>query len=287
MGDTMKKTTLSKPRVSLGMYRSSYKRDYEWPEKSLSDKDMQKLQIADSQLKAKEFAVPQEEKVVPYSDNVVCQEKQVIPAPSIEASRVDDTGGMKPEEGCLPRCYPTTALAGPQAERLERLQALAVPKNELFYCQCLPADDQTAGTAGMLLHGQKLVPTWATYQQFIMEMGWARQNDARKNKSLSQGSVDFEECLDPDWRSTYNRDFQHLPGPLGGCCRANKGLSHIFPKDERLNQNLWVSEYKDNYSIFLRKLKRCRAGLGAVPWDGHSPVSGATGGHGREVIQGS
>lgn len=46
--------------------------------------------------------------------------------------------------------------------------------------------------SGMLLHGQKLVPTWATYQQFIMEMGWARQNDARKNKSLSQGSVDFE-----------------------------------------------------------------------------------------------
>lgn len=29
------------PPVSLGMYRSSYKRDYEWPGESLSDKDMQ------------------------------------------------------------------------------------------------------------------------------------------------------------------------------------------------------------------------------------------------------
>ncbi|XP_071664441.1 uncharacterized protein [Patagioenas fasciata] len=231
MVDTMKKTTFSKPHVSLGMYRSSYKRDYEWPEESLSDKDMQKLQIADSQLKAKEFAVPQEKKVVPYSDDVVCQEREVIPAPSIEASRVDETGGRKPEEGCLPRCYPTTALAGPQAERLERLQALAVPENEL----CLPADGQTAGTAGMLLHGQKLVPTWATYQQFIMETGWARQNDARKNKSLSQSSVDFE--------GQGMEVVAAAPWGVGG-------------QPLQKERNLWVSEYKDNYSIFLRKLSR-------------------------------
>lgn len=106
-----------------------------------------------------------------YSDSVVWQGREVIPAPSIKASsHADDAGGRKPEgsasgpkalqqrkhftsalpiaESYLPKYYPATELAATQAEKSERPQALAEPENELSYCQRLPAAAQTAGTAG-------------------------------------------------------------------------------------------------------------------------------------------
>lgn len=46
--------------------------------------------------------------------------------------------------------------------------------------------------------------------------------------------------------------------------RVQGQLQHFFAEAEPLTSNPW-----------------CGAGLGAVPWDGHSPVSGATGGHGK------
>ncbi|KAF1554414.1 hypothetical protein FQV20_0014476, partial [Eudyptula albosignata] len=211
------------------------------------------------QLKAKEFAVPREERAMTYSDSVVWQGREVIPAPSIKASsHADDAGGRKPEgsasgpkalqqrkhftsalpiaESYLPKYYPATELAATQAEKSERPQALAEPENELSYCQRLPAAAQTAGTAGTLLHRQKLTPGWATYQQFTLETCQARQHDAQQNRSMILGSsVLVEECFDLDWRSTYNTDFQCWLGAHGGYCRANKNLSHIFPEDEHLN----------------------------------------------------
>ncbi|XP_009330177.1 PREDICTED: histamine H2 receptor-like [Pygoscelis adeliae] len=173
------------------MYRSLYRRDYRWCKeyKPPSEEDVQKLQIADSQLKAKEFAVPREERAMTYSDSVVWQGREVIPAPSIIASgHADDAGGRKPEESYLPKYYPATELAAAQAEKSERPQALAEPENELSYCQRLPAAAQTAGTAGMLLHRQKLAPGWATYQQFTLETCQARQHDAQQNRSMILGS---------------------------------------------------------------------------------------------------
>ncbi|KGL91248.1 hypothetical protein N301_05058, partial [Charadrius vociferus] len=258
MVDTMSKTGHSKPPVSPGMYRSLYKRDYQWCE-DYQPPSEENMQIADSQLKAKEFAVPQEERAMTYSD-VVWQGREVIPAPSIKASSCADVaGGRKPEgstsgpktlqqrkhftsalpvaESYLPTYYPATELAAIPAETSERPQALAEPENELSYCQHLPAAAQTAGTAGMLLHKQKLAPGWATYQQFTQEMCRARQHDAQQNRSTILGSSALlEECFDLDWRSTYNRDFQRWPGAHDGYCRADKSLSHIFPEDEHLNQ---------------------------------------------------
>ncbi|KFR04518.1 hypothetical protein Y956_09976, partial [Nipponia nippon] len=245
--------------VSPGMYRSLYKRDYQWC-KEYKPPNEEDTQIADSQLKAKEFAVPQEEWAMTYSDSVAWQGREIIPALSIKASgRADDAGGRRPEgstsnpkalqqrkhftsvlpiaESYLPKYYPATELAATQAEKSERLQALAELENELSYCQQLPAAAQTAGTAGTLLRTQKLAPGWATYQQFTLETCQARQHDAQQNRSMILGSsVLVEECFDLDWRSTYNTDFQRWPGAHGGYCKANRSLSHIFPEDEHLNQ---------------------------------------------------
>ncbi|KFO11917.1 hypothetical protein N312_13350, partial [Balearica regulorum gibbericeps] len=258
MVDT-RKTAHSKLPVSPGMYRSLYKRDYRWWEE-YEPPNKEDVQIADSQLKAKEFAVPREERAMTYSDSVVRERREVIPAPSIKASScADGAGGRKPEgstsgpkalqqrkhftsvlpvaESYLPKYYPATELAATQAEKSGRLRALAEPENELSYCQHLPAAAQTAGTAGMLLCRQKLAPGWATYKQFTLETCRARQHDAQQNRSMiMDSSVLMEECFDLDWRSTYNMDFQLWSGAHSGHCRANKSLSHIFSEDEHLNQ---------------------------------------------------
>ncbi|KFV99389.1 hypothetical protein N326_00974, partial [Eurypyga helias] len=264
MVDTVRKTAHSKLSVSPGMYRSLYKRDYGWcnKHKPRNEEDMQKLRIADSQLKAKEFAVPQEERAMTYSDSLLCQGREAIPAPCSKASsRAGDAGWRKSQsstsspkalqqrkhfvsekvlpvaESYLPKYYPATELAATQAEKSERPQALAELESELSCCQHLPAAAQTAGTAALLLQRQKLAQSWATYQQFTLESWRARQRDAQQNKNMILGSsVLVEDCFDPDWRSTYNTDFPRWPGAHGGHCRGNKNLSHIFPEDEHLNQ---------------------------------------------------
>ncbi|GAB0187981.1 hypothetical protein GRJ2_001263400 [Grus japonensis] len=251
MVDTKRKTAHSKLPVSPGMYRSLYKRDYRWCEEyePPNEEDVQKLQIADSQLKAKEFAIPREERAMTYSDSVVRERRELIPALSIKASScADGAGGRKPEgstsgpkalqqrkhftsalpvaESCLPKYYPATELAATQAEKSGRLRALAEPENELSYCQHLPAAAQTAGTAGMLLCRQKLAPGWATYRQFTLEMCRARQRDAQQNRSMI---MDSSVLMEGQW----------MEAVVDVLCR-----------------NRWVSEYKDNYSIFLRRLNR-------------------------------
>ncbi|KFU88099.1 hypothetical protein M959_07858, partial [Chaetura pelagica] len=252
MADAAKEKVISKPPVSLGMYRSSHKRDYQWCEqyKAPSEED---IQVADSQLKAKEFAVPREQQVVTSSDGLVGEGREVIPAPSIPASsRADNAGGRQQEgstsspkalqqrkhftsvlpvaESYLPKYHPATELAAARAEELERLQGFAMPEKLMSYCQHLPAAAQTPETAEV--HPQKLVPAWATYQHFTMEMFRAMQHDAQQNKSTNMGtSLSMPECFDRDWGSTYSTDFQHWPGPYGEHCKGNQGASHIFPKD--------------------------------------------------------
>ncbi|XP_009993923.1 PREDICTED: histamine H2 receptor-like [Chaetura pelagica] len=184
MADAAKEKVISKPPVSLGMYRSSHKRDYQWCEqyKAPSEEDIQKLQVADSQLKAKEFAVPREQQVVTSSDGLVGEGREVIPAPSIPASSRADNAG----ESYLPKYHPATELAAARAEELERLQGFAMPEKLMSYCQHLPAAAQTPETAEV--HPQKLVPAWATYQHFTMEMFRAMQHDAQQNKSTNMGT---------------------------------------------------------------------------------------------------
>ncbi|KAM9027563.1 uncharacterized protein PRD47_008204 [Ara ararauna] len=204
MVDTMGELEHSKPPVSLGMYKSLYKKDYQWCEEYKLPSDMQKLQVADAQLKAKEFAVPQEKPVIPYSDSIVRQRREVIPAPSIETiSHADGAGGRVPAssralqqgkhfasllpaaESYLPKHYPASQLA----EKAERLQALNELDNELSYCQHLPGAAQAARTAGMLLPRQKLVLAWATYQQFILDTSRESQNNGLQIKLQNVGSV--------------------------------------------------------------------------------------------------
>ncbi|XP_061322532.1 uncharacterized protein LOC133276065 isoform X1 [Pezoporus flaviventris] len=203
MVDTMGKPEHSKPPVSLDMYKSLYKKDYQWCEEYKLPSDIQKLQVADAQLKAKEFAVPQERPVIPYSDSVVRQRREVIPAPSVEAISHDDgAGGRTPDssralqqgkhfasllpaaESYLPKHYPASQLA----EKAEKLQALSELENELSCCQHLPVAAQAAGTAGKLLPRRKLVPAWATYQQFIRETSRKSQNNGLQIKLRNVGS---------------------------------------------------------------------------------------------------
>nr|XP_009684370.1 PREDICTED: uncharacterized protein LOC104151325 isoform X1 [Struthio camelus australis]XP_009684371.1 PREDICTED: uncharacterized protein LOC104151325 isoform X1 [Struthio camelus australis] len=260
MVDAMRKIALSKAPVSLDMYRSLYMTDYRWHKEYQppTEEYLQKLKSADSQLKAKEFAVPQEQRLMNYWDNVVGEGREVIPGPCSKVNRLsDDMPEKKQKESYLPKSYPATEATATQEEKLERPQALTKLENELSCSHCLPAAVQTPGTEGMLLHKQELDRGWAAYQQFILETCRARQFKAQENKSMVLGSsVLGEECFDLDCRTTYNTDFQPLPGAHGGHCKANRTLSHIFAEDECFNQNYWVSEYEDSYSVFLRRLNR-------------------------------
>lgn len=106
-----------------------------------------------------------------YSDSVVWERRQVIPAPSRKASSCATGAGGRQAEGSasspkalqqrqhftsalpraenyLPKYNPATKLAATQAEKSERLRALAERESELSYCQRLPAAAQTTGTAG-------------------------------------------------------------------------------------------------------------------------------------------
>ncbi|KFP30768.1 hypothetical protein N325_05671, partial [Colius striatus] len=224
----------SKLPVSPDMYRSSYKRDYQWCE------EHQPRSEEDMKLKAKEFAVPQEEEVVPYTADGDAGGRKPEGSPSSPKAleqRKHFTSVLPDAESYLPKCYPATELAATQREELERLQALSEPEKQLSFCQHIPAAAETAGTAGMLLCRQKLVPSWASYQQFAMETCRAGQHDAQQNRSTMLGSSALVEgCCDFDWRTTYNTHFQRWPGAHDGYCRANKNISHVFPEDEHLNQ---------------------------------------------------
>nr|XP_047904365.1 uncharacterized protein LOC106033904 [Anser cygnoides] len=279
MADAMRKPVHLKPPVSLGMYRSSYKRDYRWCEENQPTSEVytQKLKFADSQLKAKEFSVPEEPRVMTYCDNIGGEGRGVTPGPAAVRGRKQVGSASSPQafqqaqeeqrkrfdsalplaESYLPRPYPAAELTATRAERLERPQALSELENELPSSQCLLAAARAPGAAGMLRRRQKLDPGWGTYQHFMLETGRAKQLEAQQNKNMLLGSsVLVEECFDLDRRSTYTTDFQRWPAAHDGCCKANKNLSHVFPEDEHFQQNHWVSEYKDNYSIFLHRLNR-------------------------------
>ncbi|KFV86968.1 hypothetical protein N308_13966, partial [Struthio camelus australis] len=250
--------------VSLDMYRSLYMTDYRW-HKEYQPPTEEYLQVQYSQLKAKEFAVPQEQRLMNYWDNVVGEGREVIPGPCSKVNRLSDDMPEKKQKGSssgpesfqqaekeqrkyfnsvlsnaesyLPKSYPATEATATQEEKLERPQALTKLENELSCSHCLPAAVQTPGTEGMLLHKQELDRGWAAYQQFILETCRARQFKAQENKSMVLGSsVLGEECFDLDCRTTYNTDFQPLPGAHGGHCKANRTLSHIFAEDECFNQ---------------------------------------------------
>ncbi|XP_046796611.1 uncharacterized protein LOC422928 isoform X1 [Gallus gallus] len=267
--DAMRKPVHSKPPVSLGMYRSMYKKDYTWKEESKppTEEDVKKL-------RAKEFAVPQEPRAMPYYDKAVGEGREVTQegialSPRVlqqahEEQRKHFSSDLPLAESHAPKQYLTTELTATPVDRLERPQGLRGLEKELSSSQHLQATVGGPGEAGMLLYRQKLDPTWGTYQHFMLDAGQALQHEAQQNKNMNLGSsVLTEECFDHDRRSTYSIDFQGQPAAHSGSCIANKNLSHIFTEDERFHKNHWVSEYKDNYSIHLQKLNRASQGHSA------------------------
>ncbi|XP_052539006.1 uncharacterized protein LOC128080659 [Tympanuchus pallidicinctus] len=279
--DPMRKPVHSKPPVSLGMYRSMYKKEYKWHEenKPPTEEDVKKL-------RAKEFAVPQEPQAMPYYDKALGEGRDVTQSekeegtdlsPSVlqqahEEQRKHFSSDLPLAESCAPKQYLTTELAATQVDRPERPQALSGQENELSSSQHLQAAAGGPGATGMLLYRQKLDPTWGTYQHFMLETGQALRDEAQQNKNVAlSSSVSVEECCGHDRRSTYSTDFQHQPAACTGSCIANKNLSHIFTEDERFHQNHWVSEYKDNYSIYLQKLNWASQGHAAEPGSALKP----------------
>ncbi|KAI6070033.1 putative protein LOC106033904 [Aix galericulata] len=211
----------------------------------------QKLKFADAQLKAKEFSVPEEPRVMTYCD-AGGEGQGVAPGPGAVRRRKQEGSASSPPpfqqaeeeqrmrlgsalplaETYLPRPCPAAELTATQAERLERPQALSELENELPSSQRLLAAARAPGAAGMSLYRQKLDPTWGTYQHFMLETGRAKQQEAQQNKNMFLGSsVLAEDCFDLDRRSTYTTDFQRWPAAHDGCCKANKNISHIFPED--------------------------------------------------------
>ncbi|OXB78783.1 UNVERIFIED_CONTAM: hypothetical protein H355_011801, partial [Colinus virginianus] len=179
------------------MYRSVYKKDYTWHEdsKTLTEEDVQKL-------RAKEFAVPQEPREMMYYDRAVGEGRDVsqsekqegtVLSPRVlqqacEEQRKHLNSDLPLAERHAPKHYPDTELTATQVDRPERPWALKRLEKELSSSQNLQAAAGGPGTAGMLLHRQKLDPTWGTYQHFMLETGQALQHEAQQNKNMALGS---------------------------------------------------------------------------------------------------
>ncbi|XP_015718018.1 uncharacterized protein LOC107313853 isoform X2 [Coturnix japonica] len=252
--DAMRKPVHSKPPVSLGMYKSMYKKEYTWKEgiKPPTEEDVQKL-------RAKEFAVPKEPQVIPYYDKAVREGREVAPSEKQEGTAISPrmlqqaheeqrkpfSSDFPIAESHAPKQYLTTELAGP-----ERPQALSGLKNELSSSQNLQAAGGGLGAAGSMLYRQKLDPTWGTYQHFMLEAGQALQHEAQQNKNMGIGSsVLKKEGSDHDQRTTYSIDFQGQPVADKGSCVANKNQSHVFTEDVLLRNSL----FSKPWDIFHRR----------------------------------
>lgn len=129
---------------------------------------LQKLKFADSQLKAKEFSVPEEPRVMTYCDNIGGEGRGVTPGPAAVRGRKQVGSASSPQafqqaqeeqrkrfgsalplaESYIPRPYPAAELTATRAERLERPQALSELENELPSSQRLLAAARAPGAAG-------------------------------------------------------------------------------------------------------------------------------------------
>ncbi|XP_029821188.1 uncharacterized protein LOC108642073 [Manacus vitellinus] len=161
-------------------------------------------------------------------------------------------------DGYVPRCYlpksepPIQATPG----RSGKLEILSEPQEGLLCCcRDLPPPAPAAGTEGTMLHREKVSPGLVSYVQFTRDLYRERLDNADQYKNKMLGSsVVMEDCSVPDWRSTYQLDFPRRTGVHGGLYTEQTRPSPVFPADSRLNQGRWVSEYADNYSVFLKKL---------------------------------
>ncbi|XP_053119992.1 uncharacterized protein LOC128330736 [Hemicordylus capensis] len=263
MTDVIQRISLSKPPVSMNMYKTLYMTDYKpfseyQNELSMPTMDLaQKLKL-EAQLKTKEFAKPTENEPMKYAEGPSCQEVQP-PYPSSVEGRLlkcqeappsfqeiqDDqqkyVNAMIPNtERDLP--YPNPAVI--QEKEAEKSAQQTDP--------CLPAMPGNLDAPCII---NDLGQNWANYQQFILENRRASNAQVQEIKKLSLESsafpADYITSTEP---STYQRDYVHWPRVQSGFCRAHRNYSNLILNDGYYNKDPWMSEYMDNYSIFLRHL---------------------------------
>ncbi|KAM6453509.1 uncharacterized protein PHA67_019344 [Liasis olivaceus] len=120
------------------------------------------------------------------------------------------------------------------------------------------------GSIGTPCIRQELGQNWNNYQQFMLEMRRANQTQLKEIKKLHLGSSVFQaDFVTTTDASTYQRDYKNWPRVRSGLYRANRNFSNFVFHDGYYDENPWMSEYMDNYNIFLRKLN----------WKTQNPVS--------------
>ncbi|XP_019409036.1 PREDICTED: uncharacterized protein LOC109322422 [Crocodylus porosus] len=281
MEEVMRTLSGSKTPVSLDMYQSSYMTDYRpYGDYRQSAAHSQKVKSVEAQQDITESAAPLEYQP---ADNTVDQRRGTTEGPCLKAangsgdklkkSHVGNSSGSESfqtvqdqrkyfnstvsnAESSLPRYYSPTN----HKDKLRRTQTPSPLEKVAFYPQSPPTTVQPSGKEepqGPALCNQEPGHSWDSYQQFIQETCRARQRTAQQNKRRILGSSIFrEEHFNIDKRSTYSTDFKQWSGGYDGQCTTHRNVSNIFFQDGCHNQNPWISEYKDNYSIFLKRLNR-------------------------------
>ncbi|XP_067423728.1 protein SPMIP9 isoform X2 [Emydura macquarii macquarii] len=276
MVDVLRKLSISKPPVSLDMYKSSYMMDYRPYNdgKPSIENHSQKIKLGEAQLKAKEFARPSKyQSAVMYKEDSVSQRRETAQGPCIQAAISTDklekghTGGsfgpesfqevredqrkyfntVLPNAECyLSKCYPITEQMATQEDKMEKTQIPTMPEREASYpSPSYPQPPATPeqcpekeGQEGPVFYKRRQGQTWDTYPQFILETCRARQTKAQQNKSMVLGSCVFgEDGFNSDGASTYSTDYKRWPGVRNGHCKAQRNFSNIFFEDGHCNHS--------------------------------------------------
>ncbi|XP_062840125.1 uncharacterized protein LOC134299906 [Anolis carolinensis] len=246
----------SKPPVDLGMYRTLYMTDYQPyteyyqypPNMELS----QKLKL-EAQLKEKEFARHVEEPMK-YMEEPLCHD--VAPPYPVtmcgKVSKVQEAPpGFQHIQVQLNNTAPAESVATHSKERERRDQ---ITHGDAIQDK-IPLPTKIKEECGQ---------NWSDYQQFLLESRRSTESQIKGIKRLSlETSVfpkDYIGCTDA---STYQRDYKNWPRVRSGFSRANRNFSSPLLEDAFYKNHPWMSDYKDNYSIFLKKLH----------WAARNPVS--------------
>ncbi|XP_028607500.2 uncharacterized protein LOC114607972 [Podarcis muralis] len=257
MTDIMQRIALSKPPVNKDMYNTLYTKDYihyddyHYQVPTMDASQMLKLE---AQLKAKEFHTPVEPEPVKYVEAAGCQE--VRPPYPMDLGRRLTTSQAAPPPFQQVQEDPQVCHLLPKQSAVQKMEAERLAQQA---DACIPPD-QVPSPCICPEQGQN----WSDYQQFLLETQRATQMQLREIKKSHVGSTVFQPEVYPRTEpSTYQRDYVPWPRLRSGFCSANRNFSNLVFDDGYYTENPWVSEYMDNYNIFLKKLN----------WKNRNPVS--------------
>ncbi|XP_042329544.1 uncharacterized protein LOC121933629 [Sceloporus undulatus] len=257
MTDILQRISLSKPPVDQGMYSSLYISDYKpyseyYQHPPVMDRS-QKLKL-EAQLKQKEFAKPVEKEPVRYVEEPICQEV-VPPYPIRMDPRVSKVQGA-------PLVF----------QEIQDDQRNDTPPTESSPIHPKEGERLDQQTDGCILQAnidgpcfkQEQGQNWSDYQQFLLESRRSSQAQVKEIKKLNRETSVFpKDYIGSTEASTYQRDYKYWPRDRSGYSRANRNFSSLFLEDSYYKGHPWMSEYMDNYNIFLKKLQ----------WSTRNPVS--------------